>query len=57
MSLEELQLLLLLPPQRVGDRDGQSERFLGVAVRPQGVHSGTSGGDVFCGTREEQETF
>ena len=32
MSAEELQLFLLLSPQRVDDGDGQPERFLWVTV-------------------------
>lgn len=32
VSAEELQLFLLLPPQRVDDGDGQPERLLGVTV-------------------------
>ena len=48
MSSEEFQLFLLLPPQRVDDGDGQSERFLRVTVRSQGVDSGARSRDVFC---------
>lgn len=53
MSSEELQLFLLLPPQRVDDGDGQSERFLWVTVRSQGVDSGARSWDVFCRTGEQ----
>lgn len=45
---EELQLFLLLPPQGVDNGDGQPQRLLRVAVRPQGVHPGARCGDVLC---------
>ena len=53
VSSEELQLFLLLPPQRVDDGDGQSERFLWVTVRSQGVDSGARSRDVFCRTGQQ----
>lgn len=55
VSSKEFQLLLLLPPQRVDDGDGQSERFLRVAVGPQCVHPGTRCGDVLCRAGGEKE--
>lgn len=48
MATEKLQLLLLLPPQRVDDGDGQPKSFLGVTVRSQGIHSGTRRRDMLC---------
>lgn len=48
VSSEELQLFLLLPPQRVDDGDGQPESFLRVTVGPEGVDPGAGCGDVLC---------
>lgn len=55
LSSEELQLLLLLPPQCVDYSNGQSECFLGVAMWPKGIHSGTRSGDVFCTGRDKRQ--
>lgn len=49
VGAKELQLFLLLPPQCVDDGDGQPERFFGVSVWSQGIHSGTRCRDVLCG--------
>lgn len=55
VSSEEFQLFLLLPSQRVDDGDGQSERFLRVAVGPQCVHPGTRCRDVLCRAGDAKE--
>lgn len=51
VSAEEVQLFLLLPPQRVDYCNGQPECFLGVTVWSQSIYPGTRSRDVLCGRR------